>query len=191
MYEYIKGIIDKATGNEVVIDVQGIGYLVYCPQPDTAALSVQTGSQVKLFVHYIHKEETVALYGFIKPETRDGFRSLLKVGGVGPKTAITMLSRYDIAKLAEYVENENIDLLKKIPGVGEKTAKKMILDLKGSLKTMAIANVSSYDRDLVAALTAMGYSEGDAVRLYEKGKPFSGVISDDIKKLLKLTVRNG
>ncbi|HBD96407.1 MAG: Holliday junction DNA helicase RuvA [Spirochaetes bacterium GWF1_31_7] len=188
MYDHIQGKIDRVKDNTVILSTFGIGYILYLPLNDSAELSEMIGTEIKLFTHYIHKEDNVTLYGFIKEESRDGFRTLIKVDGVGPKTALAMLSRHDIGVIYQSIENESVDVLKKTPGIGEKTAKKMILDLKGTINLLTINNLNQSDSDLVSAMISMGYNKNDVLKIYEKGKPFSGVFSDDIKKLLKLMV---
>lgn len=186
MYDYFKGILERIDGNTAVIDVNGIGYRVNCTLPDIGALSMLKGNEVKLFLHLVHKEDSMTLYGFLTEESRKGYEALLKVGGIGPRTALNMLSRCDIAALAQSIENDDVSILKKIPGIGEKTAKKIILDLKGKLGDLVGEKVPEDDHDLVAAMISMGYSENEVLKCYEKTKPFSGDFSADIKKFLKM-----
>lgn len=186
MYDYFKGILERIDGNNAVIDVNGIGYRVNCTLLDIGALSMRKGKEVKLFLHLVHKEDSMTLYGFLTEESRNGYAALLKVNGIGPRTALNMLSRYDIATLAQSIESDDVSILKKIPGVGEKTAKKIILDLKGKLGELAGEKISENDRDLVSAMISMGYSENEVLKCYEKAKPFSGDFSADIKKFLKM-----
>ena len=159
MYDYFRGILDRIDGNVAIIDVNGIGYRVSCSLPDIGALSMQKGKEVKLFLHLVHKEDTMCLYGFLTEESRKGYEALLKVGGIGPRTALNMLSRCNIATLAQSIENDDISILKKIPGIGEKTAKKIILDLKGKLGDLVGDKISKDDQDLVSAMISMGYNE--------------------------------
>lgn len=188
MYDFICGKIDRIRENTAVIDNNGMGYSVFCPVNDLAEISSKIGSEVKIFVHFIHREDTAALYGFLTEESRDGFRTLIKVDGVGPRTALTMLSKFSINTIRESVQNENIAELKKIPGIGDKTARKMILDLKGTVSFMQSGNFDTYDNDLLSAMVSMGYAKNDVLKVFDKSRPFSGNFSDDIKKLLKMMV---
>ena len=186
MYDYFKGILDRIDGNVAIVDVNGIGYRVNCTLPDIGELYMQKGKEVKLFLHLVHKEDTMCLYGFLTEESRKGYEALLKVGGIGPRTALNMLSRCNIATLAQSIENDDVSILKKIPGIGEKTAKKIILDLKGKLGDLVDGKISKDDQDLVSAMISMGYNENEVLKCYEKAKPFSGDFSADIKKFLKM-----
>ena len=123
MYDYFRGILERIDANVAIIDVNGIGYRVNCSLPDIGALSMQKGKEVKLFLHLVHKEDSMSLYGFLTEESRRGYEALLKVGGIGPRTALNMLSRCNISTLAQSIENDDVSILKKIPGIGEKSLK--------------------------------------------------------------------
>lgn len=188
MYDYIKGTLEKIVGNVAIVENQGIGYQIHCSLTDIGALSLEKGKEVKIYLYLIHKEDAMTLYGFLTEESREGYQLLLKVGGIGPRTALNMLSRYDIGTIAQSIEQEDIPILKKIPGIGEKTAKKIVLDLKGKFSGIATAALSDPEKDIVAAMVAMGYNENDVLKCCDRVKPFSGNFSTDIKKLLKMMI---
>ena len=117
---------------EVVVEVAGIGYEILCPMSTFYQLS-DTGSNVLLYTHLSIKEDSHTLFGFITKDEKILFRELIRVNGVGPKVALAILSHLTVGSLVECISNEDADLLAKTPGIGKKTALKLIVELKDRL----------------------------------------------------------
>lgn len=186
MYDYIKGIITNVYSNAIVLDNNGIGYLIYTPNP----YSFQEGNEYKVFIFQNVKEEELSLYGFKTVEEKELFLKLISVKGLGPKMALPILATGSVSGVVDAIERENILYLKKFPKIGDKVAKQMILDLKGKLGVIATGEVvssNSYE-ELIEVLKGLGYKE----------KEFRGVINkvdinlsieDQVKEALKLLLK--
>jgi len=173
----LRGIVSaESPDGELVMDVNGVGYELRVPLGTMGrARAEENGSHV-LYVHTAYKQDGVELYGFASLSERTIFRSLISVPNVGPKTAVTILGSVPIGELARVIEAGDAGRLSKIPGIGKKTAERMIVELKGKL--MAVAEESTpqgihrpsrpgqTDR-LVTALTNMGYRLVEATRAVE------------------------
>jgi Holliday junction DNA helicase RuvA len=170
----IQGLLTSATPLRAVIELNGFGYEVNIPVT-TAEKLPQPGVVVKLHTHVIYREDAQTLYGFASPAERDFFRLMIEhVTGVGPKMALTIMSRLSLPLLESAIRLGDIALLAKCPGIGKKTAERLIVELKSkvggeagtsSLGTggpAAAGSGSSATRDAVAALTALGYKTVDA-----------------------------
>ncbi|MCK4798127.1 MAG: Holliday junction branch migration protein RuvA [Spirochaetes bacterium] len=190
MINFIKGILYDFKSNSIIIECSGVGYEIFCPLTDIACLSSQKGKEIMLNTYLVHKEDSMSLYGFISEKTKNGFLTLLKVGGIGPKAAIKILSHYDVDSLFESVEKEDIDGLKNIPGIGLKTAKKIIFDLKGVIpiledKDKLEKEEYRIEKDLILALVNLGYKENDVRNKLRDIKPLSKNFELEFKRLLK------
>ena len=137
MINYIKGIITIIESNYVVIEVGNIGYCIYVGNP----YSFQIGAEVTIYTYNHIREDEYSLYGFKSLEEKELFLKLINVKGLGPKMAMPMLATGSIEGLADAIERENILYLTKFPKIGEKLAKQIILDLKGKLKYLVIAQL--------------------------------------------------
>ena len=189
-------MIGKLTGNlieknppEVLLDVHGVGYEVQVPMSTFYNLP-GLGEKVSLLTHFIVREDAQLLYGFATPQERQTFRELIKVSGVGPRTALSVLSGMGADDLAQAVALQEAGRLVKVPGIGKKTAERLLLELKGKLGdalpgTGAAAQmVSGAQGDILQALVALGYSDKDAALALKKLPPDVGV-SEGIKLALK------
>ena len=189
-------MIGKLTGNlieknppEVLLDVHGVGYEVQVPMSTFYNLP-GLGEKVSLLTHFIVREDAQLLYGFATPQERQTFRELIKVSGVGPRTALSVLSGMGADDLAQAVTLQEAGRLVKVPGIGKKTAERLLLELKGKLGD-AIAGAgattqiaSGAQGDILQALVALGYSDKDAALALKKLPPDVGV-SEGIKLALK------
>ena len=172
----------------LVVEAGGIGYEVHIPV--TTAEKVQgIGKECSLFVHSVYKEDSASLYGFATREDRDFFRLLVeKVSGIGPKIGISILSRMSVELLRSAIASSDVALLSKCPGIGKKTAERLLLELKGKLAPdlglpgAAVANDTQ--SDIVQALIALGYSERDAAAAL-KSLPAEVGVSEGIKLAMK------
>ena len=182
MYEYLKGNIVKQIANYIVIDVGGVGYKVYTPNP----YSFKDTSDVYVYLYMHVREDEQTLYGFKTEDERDLFLRLIDVKGLGPKMAITILASCSINGLVDAIDRENILYLKKIPKVGEKLARQIILDLKGKL-AMSENEVKDND-ELSLALESLGYKSSDIKNVIGKVNREDN-IENQIKEALKLLLK--
>ena len=175
MITSIQGTLVAATPLHATIELNGLGYEVNIPVTTTEKLP-QVGAMAKLHTHVIYREDSQTLYGFASPAERDFFRLMIDhVSGVGPKVALTIMSRLSLPLLESAIRMGDIATLAKCPGIGKKTAERLVVELKskvGSLDTSATlesgtgasepSSVDSPHRDAVATLVALGYRPADA-----------------------------
>ena len=133
MFAYIKGSLEEKSSNYVVIDVMGVGYKIFMSESSINSIG-EIGEKVKVHTHYHVREDDISLYGFLTNEELRMFELLLQVSGIGAKSAITMLSNISPSSFALAVLSNDVDSLKKIPGIGPKSAARIILELQDKLK---------------------------------------------------------
>ena len=184
----LTGIVAEKSPPHVLLDVGGVGYELDVPMSSFFNLPA-LGERVTLLTHFVVREDAQLLYGFLSAEERATFRELVKISGIGPRTALAILSGLSVADLAAAVSRQEGGRLQKVPGIGKKTAERLLLELKGKLgpdlALPAGAGVASdAQADIVQALVALGYSEKDAAAALKKLPPDVGV-SDGIKLALK------
>ncbi|MGN0894123.1 MAG: Holliday junction branch migration protein RuvA [Succinivibrio sp.] len=170
----LSGKVLRIDGVTALIEVGGVGYDVDMPVPCLASLKI--GENTFVYIHHTVREDAQVLYGFTSIEQRSLFRTLIKVNGVGPKMALAVLSTFEVESFVQTVLAEQTKALEQIPGVGKKTASRMVVELKDSLKASAsvlpAVNAAATDlnaanesfNDAVAAMTALGYREADAIK---------------------------
>lgn len=186
MYDYIKGIVTNIVSNAIVLDNNGIGYLIYTPNP----YSFQEGNEYKVFVFQNVKEDEISLYGFKSVEEKELFLKLISVKGLGPKMTLPILATGSVAGVVDAIERENILYLKKFPKIGDKVAKQIILDLKGKLgviTTGEIVDSNSYE-ELIEVLKGLGYKEKEFKSVINK-VDINLSIEDQVKEALKLLLK--
>ena len=195
MISYVKGELAAIEEQKAVIDVGGIGYGVYMPQQSMARLP-EIGSTVKLHTYLNVKEDAMQLYGFFSREDLEMFRMLLGVNGIGPKAALGILSGLSADELRFAVLSEDTAAISKAPGVGKKTAQKLILELKDKLdledafekKLSGAAGQNSGKpantaaEEAVQALTALGYSGTEALQAVRKVEAAPEMDAEEILK---------
>ncbi len=164
MIATLRGEISQIEDNALVVEVGGVGLRVFVPAP--LRTKTKAGEMIFMFTHLVVREDALTLYGFESQADRDLFNILLGVDGVGPKVALSVLSTLTVDTIQRAIFADEADLLSSVPGVGKKTAQKMALHLKDKLKpTDALARVAAmadYDSEVLAALTALGYSVVEA-----------------------------
>jgi Holliday junction DNA helicase RuvA len=164
MIATLRGEISQIEDNALVVEVGGVGFRVFVPAPLRG--QVKAGEAVFLYTHLVVREDALILYGFESQGDRELFNILLGVDGVGPKVAISVLSTMTIDAIQRAVFGDEPDVLSRVPGVGKKTAQKMALHLKDKLKPgdglSKLAAMSDADGEVLAALTALGYSVVEA-----------------------------
>ncbi|MEW5891981.1 MAG: Holliday junction branch migration protein RuvA [Pseudomonadota bacterium] len=172
---------------QIVIDVNGVGYEVDVPMSTLYNLPA-TGERVTLLTHFAVREDAQQLYGFLTAAERDTFRQLIRISGVGPKLALAVLSGLSVADLAQAVALQEAGRLTKIPGVGKKTAERLLLELKGKLADEIVDATGATARgaggDVLNALIALGYSEKEAA-LAVKALPEGVAVEEGIRLALK------
>ncbi|MFN3303365.1 MAG: Holliday junction branch migration protein RuvA [Roseateles sp.] len=182
----LTGVIAEKTPPQVVIDVAGVGYEVDVPMSTFFNLGA-LGERAVLLTHLTVREDAHQLFGFLTHEERATFRQLIKISGVGPKMALGLLSGLSVSELAQAVSSQELGRLTKVPGIGKKTAERLLLELKGKLgpDLARPATVTTDNQaDILQALVALGYSEKDAAAALKALPPDVGV-SDGIKLALK------
>ncbi|ARF67407.1 Holliday junction branch migration protein RuvA [Paenibacillus larvae subsp. pulvifaciens] len=147
MIDYLRGQLAVREMDYVVIDVHGVGYQVFCSNP--FGISAREGEEVTLFIHYHVREDAHLLFGFTTREEQTLFRKLIEVSGIGPKVALGILTGGRPDAVIAAIQQENVGFLTKLPGIGKKTAQRIILDLKDKLGLLPASIV-----DEVAVLTA-------------------------------------
>ena len=177
MYNYIKGKIESYGPNYISLDNNGIGFLIYVPNPYV----YQEDKEYKVYIYNHVREEEYTLYGFRNEQERDFFLRLINVKGVGPKLALPILAS-PVDAIYDAIERENILYLTKFPKVGDKVARQIILDLKGKL----VKN-DGLD-ELMAVLESLGYKKGDIKKILPQVDA-SLPIEQQIKDALRLLMR--
>ena len=175
MISYIKGRLEIKAKDYIVVDVSGIGYKIF--MSETAISELEKGKEVKIFTYMKVREDDISLYGFLNNEELVTFELLISVGGVGAKSAITILSNITPSKFALAVITNDVNTLKKLPGIGAKTAGRIILELKDKMKTeqsieenknVEIKEAIVLDNkanDAVEALCVLGYTRKDVEKV--------------------------
>lgn len=183
----LTGILLEKNPPQLLVDVQGVGYEVDVPMSTFYNLP-GVGEKVSLFTHLTIREDAHLLFGFGNAEERAVFRQLIKISGIGARTALSILSGLSIADLAQAVTLQEAGRLVKIPGIGKKTAERLLLELKGKLGADIGAGgahpVHDSQADILNALLALGYSDKEAL-LALKTVPAGSTVSDGIKQALK------
>ena len=187
MIATIRGEITQIEENALIIEVGGVGMRVLVPAPLRGRMKV--GETVFLYTHLIVRETELTLYGFESQADRDLFNLLLGVDGVGPKVALSVLSTMNIEAVQRAIFSDEPELLSRVPGVGKKSAQKIALYLKDRLKPIdtlaSVAAMSDADSEVLAALTALGYSVVEAqaaIQSLPKDAP------DDVEERLRLAL---
>ena len=185
----ITGLLAAKNPPQVMVDANGIGYDVDVPMSTFYDLP-ETGAKVTLLTHLVVREDAHLLYGFLTPAERDTFRLLIRISGIGPRIALAVLSGMSVTELAQAVALQEGGRLQKVPGIGKKTAERLLLELKGKLADAvggpagAAAPVGDAGTDVMNALAALGYSERESAAAIRQLRPGLGV-SDGIKHALK------
>ncbi|CUA80970.1 Holliday junction branch migration protein RuvA [Anoxybacillus suryakundensis] len=197
MIEFIRGYVDYVCPEYIVVENNGIGYQIFTPNPFSFHISKQ--EQIIVYTYHYVREDVLALYGFHTRQERTLFAKLLQVSGIGPKGALAILAAGQLEQLVEAIEAEDDKFLCKFPGVGKKTARQMILDLKGKLQAIvpdAFPNLFTEPFEAIdslsealEALKALGYSDKEIQKvmpiLKQERLSTEGYIKLALQKLLK------
>ena len=177
MFAYIKGSLEMKFKNYIVIDVGGLGYKIFMPESDINSVG-EIGEIIKVFTYYRVREDDVSIFGFKTQEQLRTFELLLSVSGVGAKSALVMLSCIEPSDFAIAVISNNVKLLTQIPGIGPKSAQRIILDLKDKLKAeqneeqleeskLKSAKINENVQEAISGLMVLGYSKKDIEKAFE------------------------
>lgn len=169
MIATLRGIIRHKTPPILLIEVNGVGYEVYAPMTTFYALP-ETEEPVLLYTHLVVREDLHQLYGFCQQEERRLFRTLIKINGVGPKLALSILSGIELQQFLQAVNAEDASMLVKIPGIGRKTADRLIIECRDAFKNWSITTPAcdNAKQDAIDALNALGYKPHDARQIIDK-----------------------
>ena len=198
MLAYIKGILEVKSTNYVVIENGSIGYKIFMSNKSIGTIG-NIGDNVKVYTHYHVREDNISLFGFNSDEELRMFEILINVSGVGAKSALTMLSDITPSSFAIAVINDDITRLTKIPGIGKKTAQRLILELKDKLKKEDISGEQieldedekdeNINKDAITALQVLGYSKKEAETVLKKIDTQKLSIEEILKQALKILGR--
>ena len=183
MYAYIKGFVKEIESNYIVLDNNGIGYLIYTPNP----YSFNIDEEYTVYIYQNVKEDELTLYGFKLKEEKDLFLKLIEVKGLGCKMALPIIATGSISGIIDAIERENILYLKKFPKIGDKVAKQIILDLKGKLNTDGVVTTNNND-ELIEVLKGLGYKTQDILKVVRQVNTNLS-LEDQIKESLKLFLK--
>ncbi|MBE7091725.1 MAG: Holliday junction branch migration protein RuvA [Clostridiales bacterium] len=193
MYAFISGTVEEIDLSGVVINNNGIGYYIQCPT--TVLNSVSIGENAKIYTYQHVREDAIILYGFINKEDRTMFLRLISVSGIGPKIAIQVLSALSASELAIILVGGDASMLTKVPGIGKKTAQRLILELREKVDNDELVNTSvnkattvnsTMISDAIYALNALGYTSQEAAKAVEM------VASEckDTESIIKAVLKN-
>ena len=174
------GTIAEIEANTLILDVNGVGYKVVVPVTVLSEIG-DAGAQATLQIHMHVREDEISLFGFATTEQKKAFEMLIGVAGIGPKVALSILSTMDVATLAQSVASEDTRALTRVPGLGAKTAQRLVLELKDRMAVMAWERKAEqmstkksrlpdeeYMQDVIDGLVGLGYSRGEARRAAER-----------------------
>lgn len=167
MIAHLRGKLIARHPNQVILDAMGVGYDVTISVPTFSELP-PAGGEVSLHIHTHVREDQIALYGFLRPEEKHLFEKLISVSGIGPKLAITILSGMPTNEMTSAIRGNDVARLTKIPGIGRKTAERMVLELRdklppaGSDQVQVVTSLSPVQEDVLSALMNLGYQRASA-----------------------------
>ncbi len=199
MISYLNGILEHTDKAHLVVDVGSVGYHVHISSGTLARLP-KVGEKVKLYTYQVVREDDISLYGFIAKEERNLFALLLTVSGIGPKASMSIISGFPIDKIVTAITQGNVDLISTVPGIGRKTAQKLIIELKEKIAkayaikpadmTIGIEGDQPIIQDAISALISLGYSPREARdTILRSGADLSSQnVEDVIKQALKSLV---
>lgn len=201
MIAFVRGTAVDMTENSVIVEAGGIGYEIYMTGTDLS--QIHMGEEVKIHTYFNVREDAMQLYGFRSKDDLQMFKLLLGVNGVGPKAAVGVLAGITADELRFAILSDDVKTLSKAPGIGKKTAQKLILELKDKMKledafelklaheqekaVAGLGDISDGKQEAVEALVALGYSSTDALRAVRK---VTDVAPDDVEGLLKAALKN-
>lgn len=196
MFAYIKGLYESRMLDYIVLDVNGIGYKVFMSENSMKKIG-ELGTTIKVYTYVKVREDDISIYGFSSAEELRMFELLISVSGIGAKSAITILSNIEPSSFALAVVSDDVSVLKKLPGIGTKSAQRIILELKDKLKSInieesdinesaVITNNNENIDDMISALQVLGYTRKDIEKIIPKLDDNNHDLEDLIKNALNL-----
>ena len=198
MIAHLRGRLLRKTPQEVVVDAGGVGYRVAIPVSTFYRLG-EEGTEVSLRVHTHVREDTLALFGFLTGHEQELFERLIQVAGVGPKLAVNILSGIEAAELSAALRGSDVARLTRIPGVGKKTAERLVVELKDKMPAVTAPEAeeapaaATPKEDLLSALAHLGYSRGEAERGVDRAlrEDGAGRFEDLLRRALQIVSGGG
>jgi len=191
----VRGRIASKMPPQLTVDVGGLGYELEAPMSTFFHLP-PVGQEVHLLTHLVVREDAHVLYAFATEDERRLFRSLIKVSGVGPKIALALLSGISVAAFAQCVQSQDITALTRVPGIGRKTAERLVVEMRDRITrpeaasgTLAVSAGSSAESEAYGALIALGYRPAEATRLLKSAGPGTHSTEELIRRALQGAVR--
>ncbi|ELV07318.1 Holliday junction ATP-dependent DNA helicase RuvA [Wohlfahrtiimonas chitiniclastica SH04] len=197
MIARLKGLIwEKMPPNIVILDVGGVGYEIEVPV-STFSMLPKAGESTTLEIQNIVREDASLLYGFYTQAEKEAFRLLIKVSGIGPKSAIVILSGLSVSELYEVISSEDVARLTRVPGIGKKTAERLIVELKDKIKGLSLGvdlfngqtPMADPTTDAVLALATLGYKQSDAEKMIKKIAQPAMAVDELIKLALQSSMK--
>jgi Holliday junction DNA helicase RuvA len=193
MIAHLRGKLISKHPNQAIVEAAGVGYDVTISVPTFSDLP-SLGAEISLFIHTHVREDALALFGFLRAQDKQLFEKLLSVSGIGPKLAVTILSGMEADTMVAAIKGNNVAALTRIPGIGKKTAERMVLELRDKLDAFGIpaaaAVVSPVEEDVISALVNLGYQRPIAERALARvertsGESFDGLFRKAMASLAK------
>ncbi len=184
MYGYISGKVSEIKAKNIILDNNGIGYEIVVGNPFDYKISDEV---IKVYIYYYVREDNICLYGFKSIECKDLFLSLISVSGIGPKSAMSIITGATPSEIINAINSKDVLFLKKFPGIGLKASQQIILDLSGKLEESKLDSSNS-DNDIVIALESLGYNKKDIIKVLkdiDKSQSDASIIKAALKKLNK------
>lgn len=185
MIGFITGKIHSSNEKSCIVLTGGVGYLVLCPL--SSLMQLNKDDTVSFFIHTHVREDQLSLYGFTTQEEKSLFEKLISISGIGPRSALAMLSTHSPSSLASAIENSDVGVLSHTPGIGKRTAEKIIIELKGKLSHLVTGEKEDGTSDVRLALEALGYSAKEIHetinKLNTKGKNTNELIKEALNNL--------
>jgi Holliday junction DNA helicase RuvA len=179
----LKGVVAERGPDWLIVDVGGVGYLVYGPAGTVARAKV--GAEISLHTHLTVREDDMTLYGFASAEERRLFQTLIAVSGVGPKAGLALLSVMTVDDLSYAIASGNTAALARAPGVGQKLASRIVLEVRGKLAPEAPVALPGEESEVVSALIGLGYSQSEALEAVAKSElPTDAPVEDKVRVAL-------
>lgn len=197
MIGFLRGMVVGKTPPQLIVDVGGVGYELESPMSTFYTLPA-VGETVQLLTHMVVREDAHVLYGFATEEERRLFRNLLRITGVGPKIALAILSGVTVEGFAASVQSQDAAALTRIPGVGRKTAERLIVEMRDRLGALApppgmrpgaSAAANNAENEAFSALVSLGYSASEATRLIKAAGPGEHTVEELIRRALQGAAR--
>ncbi len=199
MYQYLSGKLAEKTATAVVIDAGGIGYELHIPVSSFGGLP-SLGENVRLYTHFVVREDAQLLYGFATEAERRLFRHLISISGIGPKTALTALSGVETGALRRAIIQGQSEVLRQIPGIGKKTAERMVIELREKLAAEGLQEDAAVSQpifpsnrpmdDAIEALIALGYKKPNARLAVEKAAQSEAGRSATVEELVRQSLQH-